>query len=57
MTRSRTAFALAAGATGSLVLLSASPALADNHTATVSVLHGVPDAIEGRTFVRGKMSG
>jgi Domain of unknown function (DUF4397) len=43
VTRSRTAFALAAGATGSLVLLSAAPALADNHTATVSVLHGVPD--------------
>ena len=43
MTRSRTAFALAAGATGTLVVLGASPALADDHTATVSVLHGVPD--------------
>jgi hypothetical protein len=43
MSRSRTAFALAAGATGTLVVLSASPALADSHTATVSVLHGVPD--------------
>jgi hypothetical protein len=43
MTRSRTAFALAAGATGTLVVLGASPALADNHTATVSVLHAVPD--------------
>ena len=43
MTRSRTAFALAAGATGTLVVLGASPALADSHTATVSVLHAVPD--------------
>jgi hypothetical protein len=43
MTRTRTAFALAAGATGTLVALSASPALADSHTATVSVLHAVPD--------------
>lgn len=43
MSRSRTALALAAGATGSLVVLSASPALADGHTATVSVLHAVPD--------------
>ncbi|WNV75852.1 DUF4397 domain-containing protein [Geodermatophilus sp. DSM 44513] len=40
---SRTAFALAAGATGTLVVLSASPALADSHTATVSVLHAIPD--------------
>ncbi|TFV53458.1 DUF4397 domain-containing protein [Geodermatophilus sp. DF01-2] len=43
MTRSRTAFVLAAGATGTLLALGASPALADNHTATVSVLHGVPE--------------
>ncbi len=43
MTRSRTALALAVGATGTLLVLSASPALADGHTATVSVLHGVPD--------------
>ena len=43
MTRSRTAFGLAAGATGTLVVLGASPALADSHTATVSVLHAVPD--------------
>jgi hypothetical protein len=43
VTRSRTAFTLAAGATGTLVVLSASPALADEHTATVSVLHAVPD--------------
>ncbi|SNT00384.1 protein of unknown function [Geodermatophilus pulveris] len=43
MSRSRTAFALAAGATGTLVVLGASPALADSHTATVSVLHAIPD--------------
>lgn len=43
MTRSRTAFALAAGATGTLVVLGASPAMADSHTATVSVLHAIPD--------------
>src|SRR3712207_5993040 len=43
MTRSRTAFALAAGATGTLVVVSASPALANAHTAPVSVLHGAPD--------------
>src|SRR3712207_4669443 len=43
MNRSRTAFALAAGATGTFVVLGASPALADSHTATVSILHAVPD--------------
>ena len=42
-TTTRTAFALAAGATGTLVVHSASPAPADGHTATVSVLHAVPD--------------
>ncbi|MQA36304.1 DUF4397 domain-containing protein, partial [Modestobacter roseus] len=36
--------ALTAGATGAFALLfAATPALADSHTATVSVLHGVPD--------------
>ncbi|MGY1751204.1 DUF4397 domain-containing protein [Modestobacter sp. SYSU DS0511] len=36
--------ALPAGATGAFALLfAATPALADSHTATVSVLHGVPD--------------
>ncbi|RFU21445.1 DUF4397 domain-containing protein [Geodermatophilus marinus] len=43
MTRTRTTVALATGATGALLCLGAAPALADNHTATVSVLHGVPD--------------
>ncbi len=42
MNRTRTAFVLAAGATGSLLALGASPALAAD-TATISVLHGVPD--------------
>ncbi|MGY1841702.1 MULTISPECIES: DUF4397 domain-containing protein [unclassified Modestobacter] len=36
--------ALTAGATGAFALLfTATPALADSHTATVSILHGVPD--------------
>ncbi|WP_369131390.1 DUF4397 domain-containing protein, partial [Modestobacter roseus] len=36
--------ALTAGATGAFALLfAATPALADSHTATVSVLHGIPD--------------
>ena len=42
MTRTRT-IGLATVGAGSLLVLSASPALADNHTATVSVLHAVPD--------------
>ncbi|HEX2074071.1 MAG TPA: DUF4397 domain-containing protein [Geodermatophilus sp.] len=43
MTRTRTLGL--AGATGTLLVLGASPALADNHTgtATVSILHGVPN--------------
>jgi hypothetical protein len=42
MTRTRTTLGLAVGATGALLALGASPALAAD-TATVSVLHGVPD--------------
>jgi len=42
MTRTRTLGIAAAGA-GALLVLGASPALADSHTATVSILHGVPD--------------
>ncbi|MGY1663541.1 DUF4397 domain-containing protein [Geodermatophilus sp. SYSU D00705] len=41
MTRTRTALVLAAGTTGTLLVLGASPALGAD-TATVSVLHGVP---------------
>ncbi|NEK58900.1 DUF4397 domain-containing protein [Geodermatophilus sabuli] len=42
MTRTRTALGIAVGATGTLLALGTSPALAAD-TATVSVLHGVPD--------------
>ena len=35
-------FGLAAGAVGTTLVLGASPALAGNHTATVSILHAVP---------------
>lgn len=44
MTTTRTSFRAAGvvGTAGALVLL-ATPAMADNHTATVSVLHAVPD--------------
>jgi hypothetical protein len=41
VTRTRTAVVLAAGTTGALLALGASPALAAD-TATVSILHGVP---------------
>ncbi|SFL75225.1 DUF4397 domain-containing protein [Geodermatophilus ruber] len=42
MTRTRTLGLAATGAV-TLLVLGVSPALADNHTATVSILHGVPD--------------
>ena len=45
MSRSRTAFALAAGATGTLVVLSASPALADSHTAAIDRIETIVSPI------------
>ncbi len=43
MTTNRTLAGLTVGATGALLALGATPAMADDHTATVSVLHAVPD--------------
>jgi hypothetical protein len=39
----RTLAGLTVGATGALLALGATPAMADNHTATISVLHAVPE--------------
>jgi Domain of unknown function (DUF4397) len=41
--KNRTLAGLTVGATGALLALGATPAMADNHTATVSVLHAVPE--------------
>ena len=43
MPTNRALAVLTAGATGALLALGATPARADSHTATVSVLHAVPD--------------
>ena len=43
MTTNRTLAGLTVGATGALLVLGATPAMADDHTAQVSVLHAVPD--------------
>ncbi len=43
MLKNRTLAGLTVGATGALLALGATPAMADSHTATVSVLHAVPD--------------
>lgn len=43
MSSNRTLAGLTVGATGALLALGATPAMADDHTATVSVLHAVPE--------------
>ncbi len=43
MPKNRALAGLTVGATGALLALGATPAMADNHTATISVLHAVPD--------------
>ena len=45
MPQNRALVGLTVGATGALLALGATPAMADNHTATVSVLHAVPDLV------------
>ena len=43
MLQNRALVGLTVGATGALLALGATPAMADSHTATVSVLHAVPE--------------
>ncbi len=43
MSKNRALVGLTVGATGALLALGATPAMADNHIATISVLHAVPE--------------
>jgi len=43
VSKNRALVGLTVGATGALLALGATPAMADNHTATISVLHAVPE--------------
>ena len=43
MSKNRALVGLTVGATGALLALGATPAMADDHTATISVLHAVPE--------------